>query len=77
MLSQVAVHEIDHILVFAVFHYEDLVDDEIFLRLLLKVHLFDGNASASFDLGSGVNSTRSSPLVYLDICCFNAINSHW
>ena len=45
---------------FASFHHEDLVDDEVFLRLLLKVHLFDGNASASSDLGSGVNSTRRS-----------------
>ena len=31
----------------------DPVDDEIFLQLLLKVHLFDGNASAGPDLGKG------------------------
>ena len=44
---------------FAVFHHEDLVDDEVFLRLLLKVHLFDGNASANSDLGRGVDLSQN------------------
>jgi hypothetical protein len=46
---QEAVGEIDNILVLAVFHDEDLVYDQVFLRLLLQIHLLDRHAPSRPD----------------------------
>ena len=56
-LHQERVHEVDDILVPAVLHDQDLVDDEILLGLLLEVHLFDGNALVRPDFVGGVDAT--------------------
>ena len=59
-LTQVAVHEVYNVLVLAIFHHKDLIDDEIFLRLLLKIHLFDGHALISAHFSSCVDTSRST-----------------
>jgi hypothetical protein len=42
---QVTVYEVDNVFVLAVFHDDDFVDDQILLRLLFQIHLFDRNTS--------------------------------
>jgi hypothetical protein len=41
-------------------HDENFVDDQILLRLLLKVHLLDRDRCVRADLISGVDATRGS-----------------
>lgn len=57
-LSQKAVHEIDDILMLAVFHYQDLIYNQILLRLLLEVHLLDSHAAIRPILVCCVYTTR-------------------
>ena len=45
----VPVKEIDDIGVLHLFHDQDLVDDELLLRLLLQVNLFDGHLHTDTD----------------------------
>lgn len=40
---QKAVHKVDNVLMLAIFHDQDLVDDEVLLGLLLEVHLLDSH----------------------------------
>lgn len=54
------VHEVDDVLVPAVPHDQNLVDDEILLGLLFQVHLLDGNAFVGSNLKRCVNATRSA-----------------
>jgi hypothetical protein len=54
------VHEVDDVLMPAVSHDQDFVDDEILLRLLLQVHLFNGNALVGADLKCCVDTTGSA-----------------
>lgn len=56
-LAQIAVHEVHDVLVLAVFHDQNFIDDEIFLWLLLKVHLFDSHAFVGSDFGRGVDAS--------------------
>nr|GFD54071.1 hypothetical protein [Tanacetum cinerariifolium] len=42
--DQETIHKVDNVLVLAVLHDQDFVDDEVLLRLLLQVHLLDGHA---------------------------------
>lgn len=37
------VHEVDNVGILQLLHHQDLVDDELFLRLLLQVNLLDGH----------------------------------
>lgn len=41
------VHEVDNVGIFQLLHHQDLVDDELFLRLLLQVDLLDGHLRQS------------------------------
>lgn len=49
-LPEIRVNEVDNVLVPRRLHDQDLVDDQILLRLFLQVHLFDGDA----DIGTGL-----------------------
>lgn len=52
--------EVDDVLVSAVSHDKNFVDDEILLGLLFQVHLLDCDAFVGADLESCVNTTRST-----------------
>lgn len=54
------VHEVDDVLVFAVPHNQNFVDNEILLRLLLQIHLLDGNALIGTNFKRCVDATRST-----------------
>jgi hypothetical protein len=54
------IHKVDHVLVPAVSHHQNFVDDEVFLWLLFQVHLLNGDALISANLECGVNTTRST-----------------
>lgn len=55
---QERVHEVDDVLVLAVLHDQNLVDDQILLRLLLQVHLLDGHTFVRANFKSCVDTTR-------------------
>ena len=57
---QVAIHEIDDVLMFAVLHDQDLIDDQILLGLQVQVHLLDGDASVGTSL-IGRNTPPEAP----------------
>jgi hypothetical protein len=74
------VHEVDDVLVSAVPHDQDFVDDEILLRLLLQVHLLNGDALVGANLEGRVNTTRST-LTNLDqiaelLCWVSRVADH-
>lgn len=54
------VHEVDDVLVLAISHDQDLVNDEVFLWLLFEVHLLDSDALVRSDFKCRVNATRST-----------------
>ena len=54
--DQVAVDEIDNVLVLAGAHDDDLVEDQLLLGLLLQVHLLDGDAAVGAALVGGVDA---------------------
>jgi hypothetical protein len=62
-LEQERVDIVDNIAMPRLLHDEDLVDDEILLGLLLKVHLLDGDREVGADLVGRVDSSRSSARV--------------
>ena len=55
---QVAVDEVDNVRVRAVLHHQDLVDDQVLLRLLLQVHLLNRNQPVVAALEARVDTTR-------------------
>lgn len=65
-----AVHEIDHVLMLAVLHDQDFVDDQILLGLLLQVHLLDGHTLIRPDFKGRVHTTRSSLADFDEIAVF-------
>jgi hypothetical protein len=54
------IHEVDNVLVPAISHHQDLVDDEVFLWLLFQVHLLDSNTLVRANLKCRVDATRSA-----------------
>jgi len=58
--NKITLDKVDHVLVLAVLHDHDLVDDKIFLRLLFQVHLLNSNASVGAALKGGKDSTGST-----------------
>lgn len=54
---QVAVDEVDNVLMLAVFHDDNFVDDEILFGLLFQVHLLNGNTSPRGHLICGEHSS--------------------
>jgi hypothetical protein len=60
VLPQEAVDVIDDIGVAGGAHDEDLVDDEVLLRLLVEVHLLDGDGEVGADLVGGVDTTAGA-----------------
>lgn len=59
-LDQERIHKVDDVPVLGFAHNQDLVDNQIFLRLLVQVHLLDGNATVGANLVRGENATGSS-----------------
>jgi hypothetical protein len=57
-LDKIAIHEIHNVLVLALTHDENFVNNQIFLGLLLQVHLLDRNAPVGITFDSCVHSTR-------------------
>ena len=55
-LDKIALHKVHDVLVLAVSHDQNLVDDEVLLGLLLKVHLLDSNALVRATLKGGVDT---------------------
>ena len=55
--DQETVHEVDNVLMLAVLHDEDFVDDKVLLGLLLEIHLLDGDTLVGADLESCVHTT--------------------
>lgn len=55
LADQVAVQVIDNIWVLILPHHKNLVDYQLFLRLLLQVHLLDGNLATGGDLYGNEN----------------------
>ena len=45
LADEVAVKVVDDVRMLVLSHHQDLVDDELFLRLLRQVHLFYGHLS--------------------------------
>jgi hypothetical protein len=54
------VHEVDDILMSAISHDQNFINDEILLRLLFQVHLLDGDALVGANLEGRVNTARST-----------------
>lgn len=54
------VHKVDDVLVLAVPHDQNFVDDEVFLGLLLQIHLFDGHTFVGANFKRGVDTTGST-----------------
>lgn len=54
------VHEVDNVLMPAVLHDQNFVDNQVFLWLLFQIHLFDGHAFVGGDLVGLVNTTGGS-----------------
>ena len=46
---QETVHKVDNVLMLAILHDQNLIDDKVFLGLLLEVHLLDGNTFVRTD----------------------------
>ena len=57
-LIQERVYEVDDVRVPRGLHYEDLVDNEILLRLFIEVHLLDGDGIVGADLVCGEDTSR-------------------
>src|SRR6266480_181834 len=55
---KIAIHKIDNVLVLALLHDENFVDNEILLGLLLQIHLLDGDAAGGRTFGSGKDAAR-------------------
>lgn len=62
-----AIHEIDNILMLAILHDQDFVDDEILLWLLLEVHLFDSHTLVGAHLVCCKNATRSTLADFVEV----------
>jgi hypothetical protein len=59
-LHKEAVHEIDNVLVFAVLHHQNFVDNQVLLRLLLQVHLLDSHAFVAAHFVCRKNASRGT-----------------
>ena len=57
-LVQETVHVIDDVLVLAIPHHQNLVDDQLFLRLLFQIHLLDRHRFARHGMVRRVHTTR-------------------
>lgn len=67
---QVAVQEIDNVLVLAVFHDQNLIDNQILLRLQIQIHLLDGDASIGVILIRSEHASRCSLTDLVEVVVF-------
>lgn len=67
---QERIHVVDDILVFALLHDQDLIDDKVLLGLQFKIHLLDGYAVICADLVGSVNTTRRSLADFVEVSIF-------
>ena len=58
--TEIALDEVDNVGVRAVLHHNNFVDDQVFLGLLLEIHLLDGNEPVGASFVSSKDATRSS-----------------
>ena len=65
ILPQETIDIVDDIRMAGGTHDENLIDDEIFLRLLVEVHLLDGDGHVGADLVGGVHAS-TGPLTNFD-----------
>ncbi len=54
---KIAVHKVHYVLMLAVLHHNDLIDDKILFRLLLQIHLLYGDASFTTHLDSSEDAS--------------------
>jgi len=60
LVDQVAVKVVDDVGVLVITHHDDLVNDQLLLRLLRQVHLLDGHLTASCHLDGNVHCPTST-----------------
>ena len=58
--NKVTINKVHNIRMRAILHHQDLVDNQILLRLLLEVHLLDRDAAVGHALVRHVDTTRRS-----------------
>ena len=64
---EVTVQKVDNILVLAVLHNQNLIDDQILLGLQVQVHLLDSNTLVGVVLVGSKNTTRRTLADFIEM----------
>lgn len=67
--DQKGIDKVDNVFIPSLTHHQDLVDNQLFLWLLGKIHLLDGDWDIGINRLSGIYTTRGTRLISLSVLC--------